>query len=521
MRRHRYIILALIVLAVSGSIGFTSWYAARLHSKHYLHDVEQQVTEFFGMPCQIAEVRPRSFYSRDFLDVTINMRETNAQVFNCELATWREGVEASGTGHRLELQNGRFVLGDALWEMQRYKHLIRPEIGADIGELNLRVLRLEDFAIQFERDGFQLSCSKAGGDVVFTDSNSGTATFVANRLNGRDVPDGVRIVANLISKPVLSVSDIRLTVPALPLPDLGLDAVLGTTPTSGVFAGKVAYMAGADGSPNQAELEGLLQDVQLAEFTQRAPYGPYEGRAGIRVDRARIANRSITHFRGGGRLDDVVLAPLATPLGFDRLDGVASFVFDEINLALSKVERIRFNGRVERISLEQLLRKWGKGSATGVVKVRIDNFEMVGETIRAADIEVSVAPPANQKGFIDRALLLDAAERGFGFEWPAALPKRLLPAKIEYVDIGARLLVRDNKLRVLGTHGSDGRAIITIREPVFGRALTIFGEPGRVYDLTPYVKQVLETIQSYQPDEVKQWLEEVVEENRRKAQPSP
>ena len=146
---------------------------------------------------------------------------------------------------------------------------------------------------------------------------------------------------------------------------------------------------------------------------------------------------------------------------------------------------------------------------------------MVGETIRAADIEVSVAPPANQKGLIDRALLLDAAERGLGFQWPAALPKRLLPEKIEYVDIGARLLIRDNKLRVLGTHGSDGRAIITIRDPVFGRPLTIFSEPGHVYDLTPYINQVLTTIQSYQPDEVKQWLEDVVEENRRKTEPAP
>jgi len=42
-----------------------------------------------------------------------------------------------------------------------------------------------------------------------------------------------------------------------------------------------------------------------------------------------------------------------------------------------------------------------------------------------------------------------------------------------------------------------------------------------VYDLTPYIDQVLTTIQSYQPDEVKQWLEDVVEVNRRKTEPAP
>lgn len=515
MRRQRLFILAFIIVAVSGSIGFTSWYAARLHSTRYLRDVEQQVADFFAMPCQIAAVRPRSFFSRDFENVTIQLSDTGDQIFQCEQAIWREGAEGDGNGSRLELNRGQFIMGDALWEMQRYKRLIRPDIGADIGDLNLRVLRLDDFAIRFERDGFALRCSKAGGDVNFHDANTGTAEFVAHRLNGRDVPEGVRIKANLVCRPVLSVADIRLTVPALPLADLGLDAVLGVAPTMGEFAGKVTYMAGKDGGSQNAEIEGLLRDVQLAELTQRAPFGPYQGRASVRVDRARISDHLITHFRGNGQLDNVLLLPLAQPLGFTDLDGEASFVFDDIHLALSRIERIRFNGSVNKISLEQLLQHWGHGAATGVVTVRIDNFEMVGETIRAADIEVAVAPPPNEKGLVDRALLLDAAERGFGFEWPAALPQRLLPDEIEYVNIGMRLLVRDNQLRVLGTHGGDGRAIITIRDPVFGRPIAVFSERGDSYDLTPYIKQTIARMQSYDPDDVRQWLEDVIEKNRR------
>jgi len=78
-----------------------------------------------------------------------------------------------------------------------------------------------------------------------------------------------------------------------------------------------------------------------------------------------------------------------------------------------------------------------------------------------------------------------------------------LPKQLEYTQIGARLLVRDNQLRILGTHGSRGDTILTIK--VFGRDFGLVKEQLQTIDLKPYISSLLDRIRGYDPDRVRLW----------------
>ncbi|MCA9257380.1 MAG: hypothetical protein KDA33_17155, partial [Phycisphaerales bacterium] len=357
------------------------------------------------------------------------------------------------------------------------------------------------------KERFRLTCSGASGDVDLSQPDVGVARFTAHQLNGAPVPDGVRIVAEFLPEEGLQVRDIRLSVPSIPLSALRLESFLGSDVTHGAFDGAIHYhIREEDGMP-AVEVGGRIDDAELAELTQTAPYGPYQGNVSLTVDEARFADRLITHFQGRGAIRNLSFGSFAPLLQMPALDGAASFVFDDVHIALGIVHRLKLNGEVRDVSLAQLLNRWASGGATGTVTVRVNNFELIEETIRSADIEISVVPPASAKGYVERQLLLDVAEKALGFEWPSAIPKRMLPDRVEYVAIGARLIVRDNQLRVLGTHGSGGRAIVTIRDPIFGSEVAVAKERSGAIDLGPYVHEAFARMRSYRPEDVKGWID--------------
>jgi hypothetical protein len=505
MRTYRKLILLAAILIVGGSIGGTSWYACRMRSVAYRRSVERDVTAFLAMPASIREVQGRTFDSRDFVDVVVRLPNDGDVVFKCDNATW---IEEGGDRHFLSLNRGAIVLGDAVWENRRYQSLLREGIGTDLKALELRGIHLDDFRIAFQKDQFKLECSGASGDIDLSKPGTGLARLTAHQLNGSPVPDGVRIVTEFVPDDGIQVRDIRLTVPSIPLPVLRLESFLSTEVTRGSFDGSIHYRIRAEDGLPEVEVGGRIDDAELAELTQTAPYGPYQGNVSLRVDEARFADRLMTHFKGGGAIRELSFASFAPLLQMPALDGEASFVFDEVHIALGVVHRVKLNGDVVGVSLEQLLNRWAQGGATGTVGVRINNFELVGETIRSADIEVVVEPPARGNAYVERQLLLDVAERALGFEWPSAIPKQLLPERVAYVSIGARLIVRDNSMRVLGTHGSGNRSIVTIRDPVFGSPVAVVKERAGSIDLGPYVRQAFERMRSYRPEDVKDWIDQ-------------
>lgn len=503
MRRHRRIILAAAIVVCGGSIVGTSWYAHRLHSDAYRRQVERDVTAFFALPTTVESVRGRTFDSRDFKKVSVHLPGNGATVFECDTATW---IEEARHRNYLALERGLLVLGDSVWADEQYRTLVRQGIGADLKALDLRGIRLTDFRLRFEKDDFGITCSGASGEIDLSDPTMGRAELTAHQLNGMRIDEGVRIRASFVPDGGIEVRDIRLSVPSIPLPVLQLEEFLGGRVTGGAFAGSIDYqMRGASELP-EARISGRVDDADLSELTRIAPYGPYTGKVSLHVESALFTDRLLTHFEGRGSIRELEFASFAPLLQMPQLDGRVSFVFDDVNIALGVVNRVRLNGAIKDVSLEQLLNRWADGGATGTVSVRVSNFELIGEDIRSADIQIEVIPPRNAAGYVERKLLLDVAESALGFEWPSALPKRLLPERVQYVAIGARLLVRDNQLRILGTHGTGNRALVTIRDPVFGQEIAVAKERTESIDLGPYVRQAFARMRSYQPEDVRDWI---------------
>jgi len=508
MQPHRKTILVLTLLLTGGSLSFTTAYGLRLRSDFYRHKVEAKLTSFFELPSEIGRIRGRTFSSRAFEDVTVHLPGQRDRVFSCKTAIWHEVMEAGKEVNNLDLLDGVLVLGSDRWRRSDYRQLIKSGLGHDFGELNLSRVVLSRFEIGFERGSFSLRCRRASGTIDMSTPGEGVAYLNAYELNGFSIGEGVRIHARFSPKNGVEVSELTLSVPEVPLASTGIGSALQAEITHGRFAGRIQYIHPKGAERPEVWISGDLLDANLSELTCGIPLGPLEGAFSVNVDRARLSDSVITHFQGRGMINDLSFASFAPLLGVESLSGSASLNLDAIDIALGHVNRLRLDGSARDLSLQELLRRWGQGSATGMLAVRINNLDVVDDGIKSADIEITVVPPEGRPGTIDRTLLLGLAKRVLDFTWPSAIPQELLPAQLEYAQFGARLLVRDNQLRILGTHGSRGDTILTIK--VFGRSFGLVKEQPETIDLKPYLDALLERIRGYDPDRVRLWWEGVV-----------
>lgn len=501
MTLHRRILLLLAIVLVGGSLGATGYYGLRLRSEAYRAEVVADLSAFFELPCDVGRIRGHTFDSRAFEDVAVWLPDRRDRVFFCKTATWYEKSRGGQGANELDLSDGELTLGSDRWVNEDYRQVFESGLGHDFSDLELHRVSMSDFQVRFVRSDVSICCGDTSGTIDMSDPRDGVARLVASELNGHRIRQGMQIDARFLPKNGLEVSEFVLTLPEVPLGVIGVGPALGGEIASGWFTGKVQYLALVD-TP-EIWLSGELRDIELAELTRRLPCGPLTGRLTVSVAGARLADSTVTHFRGQGQINELKLAPLAELLGAEGVSGTATFNLDPVDLSLGRINRLRLDGSVSGLTLEELLREWGRGSATGDLTIRVNNFDVVDDNIRSADVEVFVVPPTEQAGTIDRDLLLSVAERAFDFSWPESLPKRILPEKVEYASFGIRLLVRDNRLRVLGTHGDSGRTILTIK--VLGQPIELVKEQPGTIDLGPYLARVLEGARTYDTDQVREW----------------
>lgn len=503
MRPHRKIILALTVLLAGGSLGFTASYAVRLHSEAYRVEVERDLGAFFELPCEVGRVRGRTFDSRAFEDLVIFLPDRRDQVFSCKTAIWHEQEQDGEEVRNLDLIDGVLILGSDKWVHDDYRTVIRSGLDHDFEELRLSEVRMSDFDIRFDRGDLSIRCSRASGLIDMSDPGTGIARLHAYELNGHTVHDGVRIRALFSPKNGIEISELVLTLPEVPLASIDIGVAVAEEITRGRFAGRVEYRDSEGDRPSEVRLAGNLVDADLSELTCHLPFGPLEGDVSINVDDARLSDSLVTHFRGRGRITNLSFAAFAPFLKLPDLSGSASFNLDPVDISLGHVNRLRIDGHIRDLSLEELLHVWGKGSATGMLSIRVNNLDIVDDNIKSADIEITALPPKGGTGTLDRTLILGVAERLLNFTWPSALPQNLIPDQLEYTQFGMRLLVKDNRLRILGTHGDGNDTIMTIR--VRGYSFGLVKEQSGTTDLTPYLADLLRRIRDYDPDRVREW----------------
>jgi hypothetical protein len=494
--------LSVCIVLVGGSLSITAGYAVHQRSDAYRVDVEKRLSEFFELPCDIGRIRGHTFSSRMFGDVVVWLPDRRDRVFSCAKAIWTELVREGREVNELTLASGQLILGSDRWAQGDYRQVLESSLGHDFEDLRLSSVMMEDFEIAFARAGFALRCREASGEIDMSNPKSGVARLHAYELNGQQIMDGVRIVARFLPKNGLEVSDLLLTVPRVPLESLGLGSAVGGVLTQGAFEGSIQYLA-KGGSP-EFLLRGNLEDARLEELTKRLPIGPLNGRVSVDVQQARFADGMITQVRGRGSISDLGLSFLSSILGEGAVSGSASLNLDSVDIAEEHIHRLRFTGQAQDVSLEQVLRPLGRGGATGRLAIRVNSVDIVDDAIKSADIEIRALPPEGVAGTIDRELLLGLAEEALDMKWPPALPEKILPSKVEYAEFGMRLLVRDNRLRILGTHGASGKKILTIR--VFGQPFGVIEEQAGSIDLAPMWEQMKLHLRDYGRGRMQQWL---------------
>lgn len=503
MPPYRKSLLVAAIVLVGGSITWTACYAYHLRSDAYRRKVQTDLTNFFELPCDVGGIRGNTFSSRTFHDVVIWLPNQRDRVFSCKEAVWREMESKGVESNELDLVSGMLAVRSDRWAKEDYRHVLESGLGHDFQDLKLVRVGMEQFEVSFERGDFHLGFRDTSGSIDLSDPSAGIARLHAYELNGLRIDQGVQIHARFKPQGGVQVSELLLTVPKIPLHAMGIGSLLGGNLDHGQFTGSLQYIEHTE-SP-EVWLQGELADVELSEMTRSVAWGPLEGRFSVNVDAARVSGEVVTHFRGKGRIENLQLAPFTRLFGREDLAGAASISLDAVDLALGRIERLRLSGSIAGISLEDWLRSWGKGTATGQLSVRINNLDIVNDNIKSADIEIVVVPPPGRPGTIDRTLLLSAAKEALNFTWPQALPQSLLPANVEYVELGMRLLVRDNKLRILGTHGQSGDTILTVK--VGGMSLGVIKEEPDSIDLEPYLVALRDKAKSYNPDRVREWLQ--------------
>ncbi|MFQ5424156.1 MAG: hypothetical protein ACE5F9_09270 [Phycisphaerae bacterium] len=516
MRPHRLVLLLISVVVVGGSLGLSAGYGLYHRSDAYRHRVEADLSEFFEMPCDVGRIRPRSFSGRDFENVTLWLPDRRDRVFFCERATWREVERAGGPTNELDLLSGVLTLGTDRWQTTDYYKVFASGLGHDFEDLDLSRVGLSDFEVSFARRNLSIHCRQTGGTIDMSDPAEGVAHLVAYELNGYRVRQGVQIVARFSPRNGVEVSELFLELPEVPLARIGLSPTLGSGISCGRFAGGIEYCSA---SPvDEVILRGTLTDVDLSEFSDRLPFGPVRGQLSVTVDEARMAGSVVTHLRGRGEITGLSLDSFAPLLRRDFLAGEADLNIQWVDLALGHVNRLVLDGRVDGLALEAILNPLGRGAAAGTLAIEVHSLRVVDDAIESADIEITAVPPAGRAGTIDRTLLLNAAQTAAHFSWPDWLPSSLVPDEIEYSRFGVRLLVRDNKMRILGTHGADGKTILTIR--LAGRSFGVVKEQSSQIDLTPWIDRLLARARSYDPDGVRRWWKSRSGDHPSRRQPS-
>ncbi len=500
MQLHRKVLLGLSVVVVAGSLGWTTTYGLHHRSESFRLEMTGKLSDFFDLPCTIGRIRGHTFTSRLFEDVDIQLPRNRGRVFFCKSAIWQEHEDVEPPFNELALTDGELILGSEEWARNDYQQLLASGLDHDFEDLRLRRVSLDRFVVAFDRGGFGVRCHETSGSIDMSNPQDGVATLTAFELNGVRVSQGVRILAHFRSKKAIDVRQISLDLPSVPLSAMGVVPQVGAL-SSGLFSGSLQYESRA-GIP-EISLTGDLSNASLNELTLMVPTGQLSGKLSISIDQSLIVGGKLEELRGRGRIDSLTLGSVAPLINLPTLSGAASLRIESIEVHRDGLKRLSLGGELSGLLIEEWLKPLGRGSATGHLAIRINSVELAGERIRSADVELTLMPSAGETGTFDRDLLLAAAEKALQFSWPSSLPREILPEKVPYVECGVRLLVRDNELRILGTHGPNRDTILTIS--VFGQPFRIVKEQRGTIDLTAWIEGLWARVRAYSAEDLRDW----------------
>lgn len=494
--RHRWLLL--VPLLAVGALAATGGYALRLNSSAYRGALERDLAKFLRLPCEIGSIRPLTFSSRAFHDVTIWLADRRAKVFSCNRAVWHEH---RGSPDELDVYDGTLAVATDQWRRDDYSRVLESGLSHDPQSMDLSVVRLHDFAVRLAHRDLHLTFARADGAVTF-ESGSGTARLTASEINGHATAAPIEVAARFDPRARAPVQSVELRLPDVALADAGLDGLFGGRPPRGRFAGTVQW-SGPAGRSNVV-ISGTLRDAALTELSASLGSGPLHGELDVTVERAHLVDRVLVELAGHGEIRALQLADVGRLIGRPDLAGVANLHVNGLDAAAGRLRSLAFDGAIDDVPIEALTAPLGSGQATGRLRGRVRAWHVRDDVIQWGDAQIdALPPPGRSAGTVDRELLLSGLARVLPVQLPAALGRSFLPSKIEYVRFGVRLRVTDNRLSLLGTHGSNGDTILTIH--ALGRDWAIVRSLPFEIDLTPHLARLRAALNQRPPRPVPQW----------------
>jgi hypothetical protein len=211
----------------------------------------------------------------------------------------------------------------------------------------------------------------------------------------------------------------------------------------------------------------------------------------------------MSSIRFRGTLKKLFLGDFLPALKRPGLEGEFELNIHQASIVGDRVEYLSAEGSVLGVSCEALCDALNlEGDVVGRLDLVIHALQIVEDEIRFADLEIKISPPAGGQGTIDRSLILLAAEELLGISIGSVWPRSF--STLEYTQFGVRLLLERGSLRVFGTHGSEARAILTVR--LFGLEVAVINQPKRIYPVPDLLSLLRSEIGGIESSDLRQLI---------------
>ena len=505
MLRRRKILLVLTVVVVLGSLTATISYALHLRGRALRERITADLCELMGLDLEIGRVAPLSFSSRCFEDITVRLPEREDEIARIGQAVWRAEQTDPVEHYALSISDGWLLVGAGHWSPDDYQRLLRSGFGHDFSALGIAEVNVQHVDFRWRHADFAMTAPAANGVIYFDEQGRGRATLTVYKLNETTVDEPIHVAAWFTPGEGMTFQKAEVRVGGIPLTALGLDTLLGGTVTAGTFTGQITYRNTV--SPRWTmEVGGSLRGARLEELTGQVIGGPFSGIVNVVIDEAVFAPGTIDRtqlqsLRFNGSLLDLQLAQFAPLFREPELNGRIDLTVHQAEYDQPDLKYVRLSGKATEVSLQALTRLLGYGVITGELEVRINALAIVDNAIQFADVDLIALSPEDGPAFIEKSALTTAGREVFGLNL-----EPLLPARVEYVQLGVKLLLDREGLRVRGTHGPGRRTILTII--IRGREFGILKQPDEIYPVEDLVAVVRSRLESIEVDQFIQWWTE-------------
>jgi len=478
-------------------------YAAYLHSSIYRKKHERHLRNFLELPVSIGRAKPQTYHRVDFKDIRVWLPERRAQVFNCRLAEWHELTDKDN-GFALVIRDGRLLVDSSQWRQGDYNLVLKSGLAHDFSAIRLKRVDLQNVDLAWRENGMALSVRGTTGRIQFDRPDEGRISVVSHALNDTATEGPIHVLARFRPSRDLVIHELTLRVPSLPVRALGLESVLGVQEAHGRFEGILQYRE-QDRRP-LITLEGRAQGIELSDWTNRIQGGPLHGLIDLTIEKAEVLEQKVLSARFRGRAGGLQLAELTRLARITPVEGTVDLELVGAEFTDNKLVKAVIRGKALASTLDPIVALLGPGRIAGTLRVSVNMLELVDERVASADIDVEVVPPKDGPAELDTELIIGAARTLLGTELQPLIAVPLQRLKtVTYSRLAFKLLADHDQLRILGTHGSGGKAILTVR--LFGTDLAAISQPEQPMELAPLIrglrqtgeKKIKELMEIYQP----------------------